>query len=77
MSSISSTPPVAPPQHTNTTHVTNPPNGTAQHLNFNQPPHNGAAVHTGTTHSNASSLGSLPQSQHISSHIGTHVNTTA
>ena len=46
---------------------------TAQHNNYNQTPHNGEAVHTGTTHSNASSLGSLPHSQHI----GQNVNTTA
>jgi len=69
MSSITSTPTVAPP----TTHHAHPTNGLAQHYNFNQTTHNGQAVHTGTTHSNASSLGSLPESQHI----GQNVNTTA
>jgi hypothetical protein len=76
MSSISVSPYVSPPTHTthstNTTHVTNPPNGTAQHLNFDQTTHNGQAVHTGTTHSNASSLGSLPNSQHIGQNVNTH-----
>ena len=68
MSSISVTPTVSPP-----THTVHPTGGVAQHYNYNQTPHTGAAVHTGTTHSNASSLGSLPQSQHI----GQNVNTTA
>ena len=70
MASISVAPAVSPPAATYHTH---PTGGVAQHYNYNQPPHNGQAVHTGTTHSNASSLGSLPQSQHI----GKHVNTTA
>lgn len=69
MSSITPTPTVAPP----TTHHTHPTGGTAQHSSYNQTTHNGQAVHTGTTHSNASSLGSLPESQHI----GQKVNTTA
>ncbi|HTP82474.1 MAG TPA: hypothetical protein VMQ11_06005 [Alphaproteobacteria bacterium] len=69
MSSISVTPTVSPP----TNHHTHSSGGVAQHYNYNQTPHNGEAVHTGTTHSNASSLGSLPQSQHI----GQNVNTTA
>ncbi len=68
MSSISPT--AASPA---TYHVHPAAGGVAQHLNYNQTPHTGEAVHTGTTHSNASSLGSLPQSQHI----GQHVNTTA
>jgi hypothetical protein len=70
MSSISVTPTVTPPTHT--VHSSNAVSNTA-HYNNNQTPHNGEAVHTGTTHSNASSLGSLPQSQHI----GQNVNTTA
>ncbi len=69
MSSITPTPTVSPP----TTYRVHPSDGLAQHYNYNQTPHNGEAVHNGTTHSNASSLGSLPESQHI----GQRVNTTA
>ncbi len=68
MSSITVNPYVSPPRHT-----AHPTGGVGQHYNFNQTTHNGQAVHTGTTHSNSSSLGSLPHSQHI----GQNVNTTA
>ncbi|MBV8535486.1 MAG: hypothetical protein JO128_07830 [Alphaproteobacteria bacterium] len=69
MSSISVTPTVSPPQN----YHSHSSGGVAQQLNYNQTPHTGEAVHTGQTHSNSSSLGSLPQSQHI----GQNVNTTA
>ena len=59
-------------------HAVQPPHHPQQSQSLdNQTPHTGQPQHSGTTHPSSSSLGSLPQSGHIGSHVGTHVDTTA